>query len=115
MMLSEEKRNEIKNQLGEKLEKTRKKEKETHNPFLANGDRRQFERGDERLYIDTLINERKMILSEIEKLEKAIRRIIDGEYGVCSSCGKEINPERLLANQVAEECIDCCCNHKRYH
>ncbi len=40
-------------------------------------------------------------------LERALERIEGGEYGVCVTCGNEINPERLEAVPHARLCISC--------
>jgi RNA polymerase-binding transcription factor len=40
-------------------------------------------------------------------IDAALRRIEDGTYGICSSCGKSISPERLEALPWAPLCIDC--------
>lgn len=43
------------------------------------------------------------VLSEIDA---ALKRIEDGTYGTCASCGNEIAPERLEAYPWASLCID---------
>ena len=43
----------------------------------------------------------------VEKLNAAIKRIDDGEYGICLSCGEEIPEKRLKAIPEATLCIDC--------
>jgi DnaK suppressor protein len=43
----------------------------------------------------------------IVKMQEAIKRIDDGTYGVCESCGGPISEKRLLARPVTTECIDC--------
>ncbi|HEX6662810.1 MAG TPA: TraR/DksA C4-type zinc finger protein [Gaiellaceae bacterium] len=40
-------------------------------------------------------------------IDAALKRIEDGTYGICSSCGKPISPERLEARPWATLCIDC--------
>lgn len=37
----------------------------------------------------------------------ALRKIDEGTYGKCESCGKEIPPERLEAVPAATLCVDC--------
>ncbi len=44
---------------------------------------------------------------ELEKVEAALRRLDDGTYGTCTSCGKPIALERLEAIPWAPVCIDC--------
>ena len=43
----------------------------------------------------------------LKKIEKALRKIEEGTYGVCESCGACINYERLKLRPVAELCIKC--------
>ena len=40
-------------------------------------------------------------------IDGALRRIDDGTYGICASCGKQIAEERLEARPWASLCIDC--------
>lgn len=43
----------------------------------------------------------------LKAIDAALRRIDEGTYGTCSSCGKAISNERLEARPWAELCIDC--------
>ena len=43
----------------------------------------------------------------LAKIDAAIEKIQEGEYGQCESCGEEIGLKRLEARPVAELCIDC--------
>lgn len=43
----------------------------------------------------------------LSKIEEAINRIEDGEYGICETCGDDINFKRLEARPVTTLCIDC--------
>ena len=47
--------------------------------------------------------ERKLIM----KMQEAIKRIDDGVYGICESCGGPISEKRLMARPVTTDCIDC--------
>jgi DnaK suppressor protein len=47
--------------------------------------------------------ERKLIF----KIQEALRRLDDGEYGICEECGEEIGIERLKARPVTTLCIAC--------
>ncbi len=40
-------------------------------------------------------------------IEKALKKIEEGRYGICENCGKEISHKRLEAIPWAEYCIDC--------
>jgi RNA polymerase-binding protein DksA len=44
---------------------------------------------------------------ELELINHALHRLQNGEYGLCSQCGEEINPARLDALPFATKCISC--------
>ncbi|MED5371089.1 MAG: RNA polymerase-binding protein DksA [Myxococcota bacterium] len=60
----------------------------------------ESERGHRLRFAD---RERKML----GKIQMALERISEGEYGVCEGCGEAIGYKRLLARPVATLCIDC--------
>lgn len=43
----------------------------------------------------------------LKKIEKVLKKIDDGTYGVCESCGEEIGLKRLEARPVTDLCIRC--------
>lgn len=43
----------------------------------------------------------------LDKINGALKRIENGEYGVCQICGKPISEERLSFVPYAENCIKC--------
>ncbi|THB66411.1 MAG: RNA polymerase-binding protein DksA [Desulfovibrio sp.] len=43
----------------------------------------------------------------IKKIQSAIQRLEDGEYGICEECGEDIGPARLKARPVTKLCIHC--------
>lgn len=43
----------------------------------------------------------------IAKVEDALRKIGDGGYGTCESCGEPIGMKRLLVRPVTTFCINC--------
>jgi len=43
----------------------------------------------------------------LSKIEKAIARIENDEFGICESCGEEISIKRLEARPVTTLCIKC--------
>ena len=45
--------------------------------------------------------------AEPAEVDRALARIADGTYGVCTNCGKRIMVARLDARPTAELCIDC--------
>jgi DnaK suppressor protein len=45
--------------------------------------------------------------SEVAEIEEALRRIVDGTYGVCDMCGEPIPAARLRAAPSARLCLPC--------
>ncbi len=43
----------------------------------------------------------------LDKIDEAIGRIENGEYGICDDCGEKIRIKRLEARPVAKFCINC--------
>ncbi|MEW5745862.1 MAG: RNA polymerase-binding protein DksA [Nitrospirota bacterium] len=43
----------------------------------------------------------------LKKIEEAIEKIDSGVYGICDTCGEEINIKRLEARPVTTMCIEC--------
>ena len=43
----------------------------------------------------------------IEKIDHALAKFENGDFGVCERCGEDISPARLDARPVAQYCIDC--------
>ena len=43
----------------------------------------------------------------LKDIDAALVRIDNGTFGICQSCGKPIDPERLEALPYTTQCIDC--------
>jgi len=43
----------------------------------------------------------------IVKMQESIKRIDDGVFGICESCGGPISEKRLTARPVTTDCIEC--------
>ena len=43
----------------------------------------------------------------IKKIEEALSRLKDGNYGFCDECGSDIGIRRLEARPTATQCIEC--------
>jgi DnaK suppressor protein len=46
-------------------------------------------------------------LNHLKKIDVALKKMEDGTYGECESCGEQIALARLMARPVAQLCIDC--------
>ena len=54
--------------------------------------------------VDSLGNEAR---EELSKINGALDRLASGDYGVCDSCGDDIDERRLMAHPYAAQCISC--------
>jgi DnaK suppressor protein len=43
----------------------------------------------------------------LSKIEEALERVEEGEFGICEDCGEDIGLKRLEARPVTTHCIDC--------
>ena len=50
---------------------------------------------------------RQIAEARMAQVEEALERQRAGTYGICESCGRPIDPERLRARPEATLCIDC--------
>lgn len=44
---------------------------------------------------------------EILRIDRALQRLEEGEYGVCQECGEDISQKRLSVDPAAHLCITC--------
>ena len=59
------------------------------------------------LLVDVNLAEVTRDVEEIRAIERALRRIALGTYGICVSCGQPIERERLEAYPTANRCTAC--------
>lgn len=45
--------------------------------------------------------------NRLRKIDAALKRIEEDEFGYCVACGEEIAPKRLELDPTAPRCIDC--------
>lgn len=57
-------------------------------------------------YTTTVATE-KILEKSLEDIDKSLKRIENGTYGVCKYCGGPIGKKRLLARPTASSCIAC--------
>ena len=50
---------------------------------------------------------------QLRALDGARRRLADGTYGTCVTCGRDIEIDRLIAYPTAVRCLDCQSSHER--
>jgi DnaK suppressor protein len=44
---------------------------------------------------------------QLEEVDRALRKMDEGTYGICENCGQEIGEARLEALPTARFCMDC--------
>jgi DnaK suppressor protein len=47
------------------------------------------------------------------RIENALKRIADGEYGMCAQCSEDISEARLLINPTFHICVVCAEKNER--
>ena len=47
------------------------------------------------------------LIKLLDKIDHALEKIKNGDYGICEMCGEDIAVARLEARPVALYCIDC--------
>ena len=57
-------------------------------------------------YTTTVATE-KIFEKSLEDVDKALKRIEDGTYGICKYCHGSIGKKRLLARPTASSCVSC--------
>lgn len=48
---------------------------------------------------------------EIKRIDAALKRIENGEYGYCVSCGETVEKKRLETDPATPLCVDCARTH----
>jgi DnaK suppressor protein len=56
---------------------------------------------------ETLVALDREVNAELREIERALRRLEDGTYGVCTACGADVAEPRLQAVPYASLCIEC--------
>ena len=56
---------------------------------------------------ESLFQQRAHLTGLVRRIEGALTRIREGEYGLCTACGDEINRKRLEALPWTQYCIRC--------
>lgn len=92
-----------KNDIEGRLERTHKHLYGKEEPVSANFHEQVVETGNDAL-VQTLEAGGR---AELQQINNALQRIENGEYELCSRCGKAIGEPRLLAIPYTDCCIKC--------
>jgi RNA polymerase-binding protein DksA len=87
----------------ELLQRLGKIENELEMPADPDAEERATEREDD----EVLEGVGQAGLNEIRGIDAALKRIEDGTYGTCASCGEGISEDRLRAIPYAVKCRNC--------
>lgn len=98
---------EIKKQLDERLQKLSVKVEEIEGDLRAPRSADWEEQATEVEGDEVLEALEGSLLSEIEEIRNALRRINQGIYTDCAKCGENIDDRRLEALPYATQCINC--------
>jgi DnaK suppressor protein len=66
-----------------------------------------YDLADQSRYQEISLNRLENLEKWLEQIVCALKRVQEGSFGICTLCGKPINPERLKAMPTAEHCINC--------
>jgi RNA polymerase-binding transcription factor DksA len=50
---------------------------------------------------------RELLIERVHRLQAALDRLRDGEYGTCVECGEDIAPARLRVLPEVQTCVRC--------
>ena len=45
--------------------------------------------------------------AELQRIDDALHRLVEGRYSTCAVCGEQIEPQRLEAVPYTDRCISC--------
>jgi len=102
--------NEIKNALEKELEELKlmlKSYEEEIKEFLKEPVSASDEIVDRYEYKEETHLKKEILEKRVKKIEKALKKIEEGNYGFCEKCGKNIEEERLKIDLAAEFCRSC--------
>lgn len=79
------------------------------------GDLTSFaEAGTDNFERETALNIASGESEQLQDIADALRRIADGNYGICEGCGEEIPKKRLEVLPAARYCVECQSKLEKY-
>jgi len=95
--------NKLRSQLKDLLARANVIEDDLRHPLEADSSEQAVDLADD----EALIGVDDVLRREIRDVRMALLRMENGTYGTCSSCGADIDPERLEVLPAATKCIKC--------
>jgi len=97
-------KNILENQKNDLLETIKPKIESISNPDFLSGDEGDITSNEIQRGINLRLSDRQSKL--IKKIDEALLRIENGDYGYCKATGKEIGIKRLIARPMTSFCIE---------
>jgi DnaK suppressor protein len=94
---------ELKTRLSELTDRLAEIESELRKPLSADSEERATDLENQ----DAFEGIKNSEIKEVHQIQGALRRIVEGTYGICVQCGADIDPKRLKALPIATRCISC--------
>jgi DnaK suppressor protein len=101
---------EIKNKLEKEREELKlmlKSYEEEAKEFLKETVSASDEMADRYEYKEEIHLKKEVLEGRLKKVEKALKKIEEGDYGFCEKCGQKIEETRLKIDPAAELCRSC--------
>ncbi|MCK4525258.1 MAG: TraR/DksA C4-type zinc finger protein [Candidatus Andersenbacteria bacterium] len=91
----------------QKFAKKNKKIKDDFKTEFPNIGYHQDENADEVSEYENKLSVEHELENELKNIEGALKKTSENTYGICSVCGKKINPKRLEVMPEATLCVKC--------
>lgn len=101
-----EQKEQTKKELESFAEKNKKVENDYNAKFPQYGDH-EDENASEVADFESDLYLEKTLEKTLNKIDEALKKIKEGNYGKCKKCGKAIPEKRCLAFPTASKCMDC--------
>ena len=62
---------------------------------------------DKRLHQEIVVSRVSLMNQRLTQVRAALKRLDEGQYGICARCGAQINPERLKLIPYTILCVSC--------
>ena len=89
--------------IGEKKEE-RTDDYDSHFPNY--GDKEDENAAEVAVYSDRIAIEQELE-HDLRDIDKALKSVKDGSYGICKYCGKPIDVRRLMVRPTSSSCVEC--------
>lgn len=92
--------------VGKKDDATSQADENYNSRFPDYGDKEDENAAEVSVYSDRLAIEQELE-KDIKDINKALKNLKDGSYGICKHCGKPIDERRLIIRPTSSSCVEC--------